>query len=78
MQKTNPLLILFAVDVAKIAIFANWVSPYANLGITQLHMCKAILLDMYLQVSCETDVTFYSYLLCIGAALALVHMYRDT
>ena len=37
-------------------------------------MCKAILLGMYLQVSCETDVSFYSSLLLIGAALAPVRL----
>ena len=61
-------------------IFVNWVRPYENLGITRSHIRKAILLDVYLQVSCETDVTFkvFTALLCIRAALAPVRLHTCT
>ena len=58
--------------------FINWVSPYANLGITQSHMDKAILKMCICSYIVTAGVTFYSFLLCIRAALAPVRQHIRT
>ena len=72
-KKINSLIILFAIGNYKLGPSICKLSDN-----TVAYMCKAILLYGYLQVSCEIDVTFYSSLLHLRAALAPVRLHTCT